>query len=162
MRYILLTAVVLVGLASCKKAETAVTRQDELRMGNWKMVAGTIKMDPAIGADTLIHYYDSLPACKKDDYMVFLTNYDGTQNSGTKCDASEPDMVQFRWELYDNGEGISFWNANNTFFGKPAVSAPFVSYTSSRFTIRYVEYVINAINNTKRDTITYTHTFAKF
>lgn len=162
MKYFLSIAALLIILASCKKTEPTVTREDELRMGKWKMVAGTIQVDPYVGKDTLIHYYDSLPGCKRDDYIVFKTNYVATQNSGEKCDPSEPDEIEFRWELFNNGTGINFWNANETFFGKPTISAPIINYNSSRFTIKYTEYWTSPVDNTKKDTLVFTHTFAKF
>ncbi len=161
MRWLLSIAFIFVLFASCKKLESPVTREDELRSGRWKMSAGTIKVDAYMAIDTTYNYYDSLPECKKDDYMVFKTNYDATQNSGNKCDESEPDEIQFRWALYDNGNGINFWYANETFFGQPAISAPFINYTPSRFTIRYVQYYTSQIDKTKKDTLTFTHTFVK-
>lgn len=162
MRYILLSAILLLSFASCEKAETPASREDELRSGKWKLVAGTAKWDPAIGLDTLVNYYNALPDCDKDDYLVFGTNFQGSQFSDGKCDPSEPDEVQFMWELYDNGTGIHFWYANETFFEQSAVSAPFVSYTSQRFTIRHTEYRPNPVDSHQRDTITFTHTFGKF
>lgn len=162
MRYIFIAATLLIGFASCQKAETTITREDELRDGKWKMVAGTHRWDHAIGPDTVIHYYDSLRACKKDDYLVFYTNFNGSQNSGDKCDLAEPDAVDFRWELYNNGSAINIWNAQHTFLHQEAVSAPFLSYEPSRFTIQYREFVKNTVNTSLNDTVTYTYTFQKF
>jgi hypothetical protein len=152
----------MVSVVSCKKAESPVTREDELRDGKWKMVTGTIRADPYSGLDTTYNYFATLPDCEKDDYLVFKTNFDGTQNSASKCSPAEPDEIQFRWELYNNATGINFWNAEQTFFGRSTLSAPIINYTSSRFTLRYVELTVSPVDNTKRDTFTYTHTFEKF
>jgi hypothetical protein len=162
MKYFLLAALVLLGFSACDKAENPPTREDELRQGKWKKVAGTIRKDPAIGPDVTTNYFEELAPCKKDDYIIFRTNFDASQFSGDKCDLSEPDEIPFRWELYNNGNGINFWNANQTFFDQAAVSAPFLSYTSERFTIRYTEYPRNETDTLQRDTVTYTHTFGKF
>ena len=93
MRYLLAIVSFLLVFSACKKSETTITREEELRSGKWRMTAGTERWDPAIGRDTIIHYYDSLPACKKDDYLVFLSGMAGTQNSAEKCELSEPDDV---------------------------------------------------------------------
>jgi hypothetical protein len=162
MRYFILIALLFGGLSSCKKAETTVTREDELRAGKWKMIAGTLRVDPSIGKDTIIHYYDSLPTCKKDDYIVFSSNFIGLQNTGAKCDLSEPDDVDFRWELYNNGNAINFWNADQTFLNEEAVSAPFIEYSTSKFTIQYMDFIKNMIDNKLNDTLTYTYTFQKY
>lgn len=163
MRYLLVIAIVLIGFASCnKKSEPTVTREDELRGGKWKMIAGTQRWDPAIGADTIVHYYDSLKVCAKDDYLVFKEGIEGTQNSGQKCDESTPDEVDFRWYLENNGKIINFYNAYATFLHAEAVSAPFVSYSPSQFTIRYQEFPKNPTASTLNDTVTYTYTFQKF
>jgi hypothetical protein len=162
MRYLLAIASLLVVFASCKKeGESTPTREDELRSGKWKMIAGTHRWDPAIGKDTVIRYYDSLPACKKDDYLVFGQVQDGQQHSGNKCDLSEPDAVDFKWYLENNGSKINFYNAFQTFLGQEAVSAPFTSYGPSEFTIRYVEFMKNPTDTLRNDTVTYTYTFQK-
>jgi len=153
----------LTGFIACKKSESSsVNREDDLRGGKWKMVEGTHRWDPAIGMDTTIHYYDSLPTCGKDDYLLFSSNFAGSQNSAEKCFPWEPDAVDFRWELYDNGNAINFWNADQTFLNQEAVSAPFTSYSASRFTIQYKDFVKNPVNNKLNDTVTYTYTFQKY
>jgi len=162
MRYLFTFLSLIVLFAACnKEAEKTITREDELRSGKWKMTAGTHRWDPAIGMDTVIHYYDSLPSCKKDDYLVFSESYAGTQNSGEKCDLSEPDAVDFRWYLENNGSKINFYNAFQTFLNQEAVSAPFVSYGPSEFTIRYFEFVKSTVDSFRNDTVTYTYTFRK-
>jgi hypothetical protein len=162
MRYLLFTAFFIAGFASCSTVESPTTREDELREGKWKRIAGTEKWNPAIGLDTLKYTFDSLHKCKKDDYLVFRTNFDGSQFNADKCDFSEPDEVSFRWELAENGGKIHFWSANQTFFNQNAVNANFVTYNPSQFTIRYTEYLRNPTDTTMRDTVVYTHTFAKF
>ena len=162
MKYFLLSALILIGFASCEKATTPESREDELRKGKWKKIAGTEEWDPAIGEDKLINYFAALDTCKKDDYLVFGTNFSVSQFTGVRCDNSEPEEIPFRWDLYDNGKSINFWSANQTFFNQSAVSAPFVSYSPNEFTIKYTEYLPNKTDSLKRDTVTYTHTFAKF
>lgn len=148
--------------ASCTKTEeSAPTRADELRNGKWKMIAGTHRLDPAIGADQLINYYEALPGCRKDDYLVFGAVQDGQQFSGEKCDLSDPDAVDFKWYLENNGNKINFYNAFQTFLGQEAVSANFLSYGPSEFTIRYMNFAKNQFDSLRNDTITYTYTFQK-
>ncbi|HRO42747.1 MAG TPA: hypothetical protein PL009_07915 [Flavipsychrobacter sp.] len=162
MRYLLAIVSLLILFTACnKKGETTVTREDELRSGKWKMIAGTHRWDPAIGKDTTIHYYDSLPACKKDDYLIFANSFAGTQNSGEKCDLSEPEAIDFRWYLENNGTKINFYNAFQTFLHQEAVSAPFLTYGPSEFSIRYFEFVKSGIDSFRNDTVTYTYTFRK-
>ena len=162
MKYLLLTTIIIAAFASCSTVESPITREDELREGKWKRTAGTEKWDPAIGVDTLIRSYDALPDCKKDDYLVFRTNFDGSQFNADKCDFSEPDEISFRWELVENGSKINFWSATQTFFNQNAVNASFVSYNPSQFTIKYTEYLRNPSDTTMRDTVVYTQTFSKF
>jgi hypothetical protein len=163
MRYLLLFAFSLLAFVSCEKTTVPATREDELRDGRWRRSNLTLKVDPFFGPDTLIQVYDSvLQQCEKDDYIVFRENYQATQNNGDKCSPAEPDEIPFSWELADNGEKINLWFANETFFGQPAVSAPFVSYTSGSFVIRYVELVTSQLDFTKKDTLTFTYHFTKF
>lgn len=162
MRYLLAFATLVLVFSACSKApENSPSKEDDLRGGKWKMVAGTQRLDPAIGMDTIYHYYDSLALCAKDDYLVFSENMDGTQNSGEKCDPSEPDVVDFKWFLENNGSKINFYNATQTFLHQSAVSAPFVSFGPNEFTIRYVELMASMDAPGKNDTMTYTYTFRK-
>ena len=162
MRYLLAIASLFILFTACNKTtETTPTREDELRSGKWKMIAGTHRWDPAIGKDTTIYYYDSLPTCKKDDYLEFGLVQEGAQHSGEKCDLSEPDAVNFKWYLENNGAKINFYNAFQTFLNQEAVSAPFINYGPSEFTIKYFEFVKNGIDSLRNDTVTYTYTFRK-
>jgi len=162
MRYLLAIASLFIVFTSCNKSlEQSATREDELRDGKWKMVAGTQKWDPALGKDTTVYYYDSLPTCKKDDYLVFGPIQDGQQYAGEKCDLSEADAVDFKWYLEDNGKKINFYNAFQTFLHREAVTATFIAYGPSEFTIRYMELPANPEAPTKRDTVTHTYTFRK-
>jgi len=163
MRNLLAIASLLVVFSACNKSgDETVTREDELRSGRWKMIAGTQRVDPAIGMDTVIHYYDSLKTCQKDDYLTFLKGMAGTQNSGDKCDLAEPDAVDFSWFLENNGSTINFYNAFQTFLHQEAVTSPILNFTGSQFTIRYQNFVKNSIDTLRNDTVTYTYTFQKF
>ena len=162
MRYIVILALLVTGFVACKKTESTVSREDELRSGKWKMIAGTQRWDPAIGPDTVVHYYDSLATCRKDDFLVFGAGRAGTQNAGNKCELSEADAIDFHWYLENNGNKINFYNAFQTFLNQEAVSAPFISYSSSEFTIRYFNLLPNAVDTELRDTVTHTYTFQKF
>ncbi len=161
MRYFLILALSVLVFASCNKAEAPVTREDELRSGRWKISGLTINHDPYIGQKAVYRVYDSAFAnCDRDNYIEFSSNYLATQKNGEKCSGAEPDEVPFRWELEDNGEKINFWFADHTFFGQPAVSAPFLSYTENSFSIRFVE--LETVHQNNQDTFTYTYTFQKF
>lgn len=163
MKYPLIGLVTLIFFAACNKVDTPVSREDELRDGKWKLNVATLRYDPYSGTDTVYNLLGAMPDCKHDDYLVFKMNYIGSQNSGSsKCDGSDPDEVEFRWELYNNGDAIQFWNAEETFFGTSGFKAEFFNYTTSRFTLRDTQYVASQVNSTQTDTFTYTYTFIKF
>jgi hypothetical protein len=165
MKYLISTVAVLLVFAACKKVETPLSRQEELRNGKWLRSNLKIQYNPYIGKDTLLPYYDSLmPSCLKDNYIVFGINHDGALKSGSnKCpNVPDPDSVSFYWSLEDNGARITFLNANNMFFDSSTIDAKFEEYTANRFVISYVDYPPNAINQMKKDTITYFYTFTKF
>jgi hypothetical protein len=161
MKY-LLFALLMIGVASCQKPTPPATREDDLRVGRWIVVSEYMEVDPFSGLDTTINLYDSVfTPCQKDDYLVFGMNHLGTQNSGNKCMISEPDFIEFQWDLYDNGKGINFWFANETFFGEPAISAPFLNYSPTRFTIKYTKFPYSLVDPTQHDTLTFTQTFQR-
>ncbi|MBS1782525.1 MAG: hypothetical protein JSS78_05630 [Bacteroidetes bacterium] len=162
MRYLTALAACCLLIGSCTKSgDVKPTREDDLRSGKWQMSAGTLRFDPAIGADTTYNFFDSLPSCRKDDYLVFSAGMSGTQNSPTKCDPSQPDLVDFGWYLENNGNTINFINAFQTFLHQSAVSAPFTSYTGSSFTIQYRNFTKNIVDSLRNDTLTYTYSFKK-
>ncbi len=157
----------IISAPACKKATTTVSRQEEMRGGKWKVVSGNVRYDPFVGIDTTITYQKYLDTtgqgCKADDYLVFLDNYDGEQNSAAnKCSAADPDVVPFRWQLYDDDKGIYFLNANETFFAEETVKADFINYNVGRFTIRHARYFKSFADTTRFDTVTFTQTFSKF
>ncbi len=161
MRYLVLFFSSILLFTACEKVENPTTREDELRNGKWAVSNVTIKYDPYVGTDTLYQVYqDQYQDCHKDNYLVFLPNYQGTQSNPTKCNSAEPSETSFQWKLEDNGNQIDFWAAEGTLFNRPDVSAPFVSYTDNSFAIRFVELV--TLPNTHQDTFTYTYTFRKF
>jgi hypothetical protein len=161
MRY-LLFALLFISVASCQKPSAIATREDDLRMGKWIIVSEHEDVDPYSGNDTTYNIYDSiLASCQKDDYLVFGMNYRGTQNTGTKCSDADPDLVEFQWDLFNNGNGINFWFANETFFGEPAISAPFLNYSPTQFTIRYTKMPYSSVDPTQHDTLTITTTFRR-
>lgn len=165
MKYLLTTLSVLLIFAACKKVDTPLSRQEELRNGKWKRSDLKIQYNPYIGTDTLLPYYDSvMPECLKDNYIVFGSNHDGSIKPGDiKCTTGpDPDSVSFYWSLEDNDTHIIFLNANNMFFDSSTIDAKFEEYSASRFVISYIEYNPNAINNAKDDTLTYYYTFTKF
>lgn len=160
MRLIASAALMLLCYTSCKQTDSPVTREDELRSGQWKMTTAFKKIAPAIGTPSLTSILSG-ESCRLDDYLEFKTNFAATQNSAGKCDPSDPDIIDFRWQLTNNSEGITLWNANQTFFGRSTVDASFLYYSNAYFTIKYVEFQPNASDPTKKDTVTYTHSFVK-
>lgn len=166
MKYLLTVVSALVLFTACKKVETPNSREQELREGRWKHSAMTMKYDPFIGKDTTYNLFDSLPVwppCKKDNFIMFGSGLDARQYRGDlKCNESEPESVPFHWNLDNDKNTLNLWSVDNTFFGKAIISAPFKQYSTERFVIEYVDLVPSPINNTKKDTLTYTHTFVKF
>jgi hypothetical protein len=162
-KHLSLISCALIILSACNKADTPLSRQEELRNGKWKVTSGSVRIDPFSGADVVKTYADYTADCKEDDYLVFLANYDGEQNSGSsKCGASDAETVQFRWQLFDNDKGIYLLNANETFFEEETIKADFINYATGRFTIRHTRYVLSPAFPGEVDTLTFTETFTKF
>ncbi len=165
MKYLLITILGLTIFAACKKVETPDSREEELRNGRWKRTDLKIKYDPYIGKDTLLPYYDSvMPACKKDNFIIFGLNHDATLNAGdVKCDnIPDPETLPFWWSLEENKTRMTLLNANDMFFDSSTIDAKIDAYGPSQFKISYVEFHPNAINNTRKDTLTFFYTFTKF
>lgn len=167
LKYLSVIACALFMFAACKKADTPASRQEELRGGKWRMSGGNVRFDFYNVKDTTISYNVYLgligDTCKADDYLVFLENYDGQQYSNVMpCSFSDPEFVQFRWQLFDDDKGIYFLNANETFLRKSTIKADFVNYSIGRFTIKYAFYDTSFVDKTKWDTTTFTQTFIKY
>lgn len=159
----MMAACALLLIVSCKKVETPMSREDELRAGKWKMSVSTLKQNPYLGTVTTTDLLAALPGCKKDDYLVFKENYEASQNSSSsKCSSADPDEIMFRWELFDNGKTIHIWNATQTFFGLATYKTEFVNYSTDRFTLRRVVYQASPFDPAKFDTLAYTQTFVKY
>lgn len=165
MKYVLIALLGITLFAACTKVDSPASREEELRNGRWHRSGLKIKYDPYIGDDKLEDYYaNSLPDCKKDNYIVFGINHDALLRSGdNRCsDVPDPDNVAFYWSLENNKNRITLLNANDMFFDSSTIDAKFEKYSNNQFEISYVEYQPNAFNMTKKDTITYYFTFTKF
>jgi hypothetical protein len=162
-RFSLCMLSMLVFFAACTKTTTPLSREEEIRGGRWKVLNGTVRLDPNVGKDTVYSFGNYTTPCKRDDYFVFLENYNAEQRPGdTACSPADAESIPFRWQLFDDDKGIYFLNATETFFGESTVKANFVNYYKGRFTIRYVKYLIDPVDITKADTLTFTTTYTKY
>ncbi len=126
-------------------------------------------------ADTFVNVIRTLDSCRMDDYLVFGLNNIGTNYLGARtCSISDPDSILYSWSIGDNGNTITFINANNTFVNNN-VTATFTNFSSNSFTIKYSDvfqyidtpYSVNAMpyyHDTvwTKDTVLYNVTYSTF
>lgn len=102
----MMTAVAVLALTftSCKKDEEtptpapAPTKTQLLTAKSWKMTSMKVgTMD----------YIGFLPACQKDDFLTFKTNFTVIDDEGaTKCDPADPQTETSGWSFINNETAI--------------------------------------------------------
>ncbi len=151
-------------MASCTKTPTSTqSSADMLRAGNrWKLSSGTVEFKAPYNhywstdsvmfgitklfthidgqhPDTFVNVLRTLDSCRMDDYLVFGQNNVGTNFLGSRlCSASDPDSILFSWSIGNNGNSITFINANNA-FADNNVTATITSLSSSALSMKYTQ-----------------------
>ncbi len=125
----ILTFSLMLLLASCSKKTTVTTpnREDALRTGKWMIESGTITVKLPDGRDTILNYMNFLPACHKDDYLVFHTGVDAALHSGSNiCSPSDPDSITFKWGFNSTQKNLSLYHGFDFIYAVSEHILPFV------------------------------------
>jgi hypothetical protein len=88
----------------CKKDDPPPTKSEMLQ-GSWSLTADAYSpaYDVLGNGTTVTDAYPLYAPCLKDDLTIFKTNSEGEFNEGpTKCDAADPQSIQFLWTLKSN------------------------------------------------------------
>lgn len=128
MKYLFLAMSALLILVACGKKPTSTpNRADILRTGKWKVSSGTITVNLPNGRDTTLDYMTFIPACHRDDYILFDSgNAAAIYSGGSKCNAGDPDHIDFVWLLHrDNESLIDLYGGFNNTFGIVDTIQPF-------------------------------------
>lgn len=109
-----------ISTSSCKKDNEnpsptpapapAPTKTQIITSKNWKIVSMDIN-----GTDIM----PMMPACEMDNYLSFKTNNDYIENEGaTKCDPSDPQTENGRWQFIMNETAILMDNEDTAVIKK--------------------------------------------
>lgn len=101
---ILLPALVLISLASCKK-DSKKSNMELITQSAWKLQTVGIDGDK----NGTVDLEDAVDACTKDDLTTFATNGTGTVDEGaSKCDPADPQTTSFTWSFANNETELNF------------------------------------------------------
>ena len=101
---ILLPALVLISLASCKK-DSKKSNMELITQAAWKLQTVGIDGDK----NGTVDLEDAVDACTKDDLTTFATNGTGTVDEGaSKCDPADPQSTSFTWSFANNETELNF------------------------------------------------------
>lgn len=83
-----------------------------LRTGKWKLSSGTVNIRGLNGVRADHTYYPDLRrTCLRDNTILFDSSNRGVvYNGSNRCLASEPDSVNFIWQLKNNDQNIDLFN----------------------------------------------------
>ena len=83
-----------------------------LRTGKWKLSSGTVNIRGLNGLRADHTYYPDLRrVCLRDNTILFDSSNRGVvYNNTNRCLASEPDSVNFIWQLKNNDQNIDLFN----------------------------------------------------
>jgi hypothetical protein len=155
-RLLLTLGALLILLSACKKEDSPVTAEEDLRTGMWRRTSGkeTYK-DPLTRGDSTRDYYTDQPDCRKDNMLTFKVNDVGVLDLGTlRCTAGEADTKTFTWQVTQDGKRISLYGVSD-YFPANDIDADIITRTLGYLTIRYRVITTDAIFQTA-DTIIYT------
>ena len=159
MKYCLLFLSCLIILSACEKEKQEKSKEDTLREGRWRLSSWSKKYREASGAEKTDNAMESIPECKKDDYLTFKTSYQGELNTAEKkCPQGEANEISFNWGLSNGNQNMYIYNALEMF--GVDVNAEVLNFGTNSFTIRYMD--IQQSSALTLDTFTYTATFSKF
>ncbi len=134
MKYFFLALSVIAIVASCNKPpQTNYSRESMLRKGKWHVTSGTLTLRKPNGVDTTLNYYNWIPLCHQDDYLVFDSLNKGYIFPGSNiCNAGDADSIGFSWK-FENGETtLSLYDGfNNTFGVTESILEPYFFDTLS-------------------------------
>lgn len=128
MKYLFLTFSAALLLVACTKTpeEPQKNRGNILRTGKWKVSGGTIKQKLPNGKYTDNKYLDFVPACHKDDYIVFDSGVKAAVFSGTeKCNPGDAASISFLWNLSNKENMISMYDGFNIIYMDSSYIAPY-------------------------------------
>jgi len=158
-RVLLILGVVVFLLGSCKKSDSPVSAEEDLRSGTWihSSWKKTVK-DPITLGDSTVDYV--LDDCSADNHLIFQTNFDGYIDLGTvHCSTGEPSTQPFTWQITNNEQHISLYHVAD-FFQADNVEAEIVTRTLGYLTLKYSVITLNPLYNTS-DTVIYTDVLRK-
>lgn len=97
---------------SCKKNSDQKSKTELLTQKDWVMSKYELKSGGSVWIDETQYWQDF----SKDDHFVFRTNNTVEQNEGaTKCDASDPQIVDTgSWAFSDNETKITWFGKTST------------------------------------------------
>ncbi len=169
MKYCLLVLSTLLVIASCKKVETPLSKQEKMRASDWVIDTATITYLTSMGQDSFTkgvwpektndkgELIYPRPDCLKDDYFKFGANYSGTQVTGpNKCGDSETSEIEFSWSIYQ-GDTKMYMYGLYSLLGQDA-TGDLVEFNDDNFTFAFPKQI--AVNSTII-TVKYTLKFKK-
>jgi hypothetical protein len=160
MKYYLSALTLLVLLvAACEKVETPKSKEDELRDGKWVLAKSFEKTYKKYPTDTILTTdsikLETLPDCKKDDFLQFRDGVNGALNTGAKkCPQGETSEIPITWGFLDNYTRMYIYDAGDMFLDNDDINADVVELTGSNITIRY-RVINNTSNIPNKDTVTF-------
>lgn len=156
----LLLIILTIAGACTKTAEEAKTIHDTLRNGKWRQTSGTVRFQGQNGVDTTANYFaDGVPACVKDDYIVFKENFSGVvEDADSTCGIGDPRELPFTWEVMKAESKLNIFNARRNFHTS-SVYSEIISISEGNLSIRYVVY--EQFTPGDIDTLTYTNEYTK-
>ena len=140
---LLLLSLVMLLFSNCKKEDSPAekTKTDLLTSGVWVYESSGADVD-GNGTIDLTLEAAGVPQCQLDNRLTFRTDNTAVADEGTtKCNPSDPQTTQFRWQFADNQTALSFsenvftqlngkfnirtLNSTNLSMGKDTTFAPF-------------------------------------
>ncbi len=101
---LLLPALVVISLASCKK-DSKKSNMELITQSAWKLQTVGIDNDK----NGTVDLEDAVDACTKDDLTTFATNGTGVVDEGaSKCDPADPQTTNFTWSFANNETELNF------------------------------------------------------
>lgn len=106
---LLLAAFTMLVFSNCKKEDGPVekTKTELLTSGEWVHESSGADLDKN-GTIDLTLEAAGVPQCRLDNRLMFRTDNTAVADEGTtKCNTSDPQTTQFRWQFADNQTTLS-------------------------------------------------------
>lgn len=155
MKYCLLILSSLVIIASCKKVETPLSKQEKMRAATWVIDTAWMTYLSVNGTDSVSkgvwpeqwdgeRYIWPRPECMWDDQFKFLDNTEGTHVTGpNKCGVSQTDNIDFTWGLADADTKIYMYGLYSI-FGED-VTGTLEEFEDTKFKMSYKKTVSSTV-----------------